>query len=55
MDSSLETKVYAHSDFHMSILVDVLVEFDKKYHARIFTDTMARFLVEEEAASEFWL
>ena len=51
VDSSLETKVYANSDFHISILVDVLIEFDKKYHARIFSDTMARFLVEEE----FWL
>ena len=50
MDSSLETKVYANSDFHISLLVDVLVEFDKKYHARIFTDALARFLVEEEVA-----
>ena len=47
--------MYAYSDFHISLLVDVWVEFDKKYHARIFSGTMARFLVEEEAASEFWL
>ena len=55
MDSSFETRGNANSDFHISLLVDVLVEFDKKYHAIIFSDTMARFLAEEETASEFWL
>ena len=53
--SSLETKIYANSDFLISLHMDVLVELDKKYHTRIFSDTMARFLVDEEAASEFWL
>ena len=56
LDSSLETKIYANSDFLISLHMDVLVELDKKYRTRIFSDTMmARFLVEEEAASEFWL
>ena len=55
LDSSLETKIYANSDFLISLHMDVLVELDKKYHTRIFSDTMARFLVDEEAASEFWL